>query len=98
MLGVHRRKHRLLAEELVIVFLDLRVEARIVIRVERSRIAAACGGVAHNSFVQAPQPSRSRRPLPDVVSFAWVCVAPPHDTPPANLPARHHPAHTPPPL
>src|SRR5258708_31083903 len=64
MLGVCDREHPALAEKLVIVFLGLGVEARVMIRVPGLR----AGRRALHRFVEAANPTAAGIPPPVVVA------------------------------
>src|SRR5271154_3943673 len=65
MLGVNRRQHLLLAQELVVVLFGLGIEARIVIGIPGLR--AGCGGI--DRLVQTTQAPRAGLPGPRVVAM-----------------------------
>src|ERR1700722_5166177 len=71
MLGVSDTQHRAITEKLVIVFLGLRVEARVVIRVPGLR----AGRSALQRLVQAANPARARIPAPIVVAAVGLLIA-----------------------
>src|SRR5215469_3619469 len=61
--SVYRREHGFLAEELVVVLFDFRVESRVVIRIPGGRVGTCGHRIAHNPFVQASDSARPRGPL-----------------------------------
>src|SRR5208282_1685346 len=70
MLGVHRRKHLLLAEELIVVLFGLGIEARIAIGVKALR-----GGRGRiHRLVQTAQAPRAGLPTPRVVAMIRIAV------------------------
>src|SRR6202158_4045116 len=75
--GVNACEHRLLAHELVVIFLGLGIEARVMIRIPRE-----CGGTrsdrrTQDRFVNAPDAAGVCVPAPCVVALAGISVAPP---------------------
>src|SRR5208283_4586805 len=65
MLGVNRREHLLLAQELVVVLFSLGIEARIVIGIPGLR----AGGGRVDRLVQTTQAPRAGLPSPRVVAM-----------------------------
>src|SRR5208282_2408719 len=66
MLGVNRREHLLLAEQLIVVLFGLGIEARIVIGGKALR--ASCGRI--HRLVQTAQAPRAGLPAPSVVAMS----------------------------
>src|SRR5208337_5388798 len=66
MLGVNRREHLLLAEELIVVLFGLGIETRIVIGVPAVRASRA----RIDRLVQTAQTPRARLPSPGVVAMS----------------------------
>ena len=77
MLGVNRREHVFLADELVDVLLGLGIEARIVIRIPRvGRSSARSGRRAHDRFVDAADTARTGVEAPDIIATLRIGVTP----------------------
>src|SRR5271156_3625535 len=70
MLGIIRREHLLLAQELVVVLLGLGIEARIVIGIPTLR--ARRGRI--DRLVQTSQTPRARLPGPRIVAMIRIGV------------------------
>src|ERR1700735_2498057 len=70
MLGINRRKHLLLAQELVVVLFGLGIETRIVIGIPGLR--AGCAGI--DRFVQTAKAPRTRFPGPRVVAMSRLGI------------------------
>src|ERR1700730_11245320 len=70
MLGVNRREHLFLAEELIVVLLGLGIEARIVIGIPGLR----AGRARIDRFVQTAQAPRTGLPGPGVVAMIRIGV------------------------
>src|SRR6202167_2997291 len=70
MLGVNRREHLLLAQELVVVLFGLRIEPRIVIGIPGLR----AGSARVNRLVQTAQAPRAGRPGPRIVAMRRIGV------------------------
>src|ERR1039458_8754276 len=70
MLGVNRREHLLLANELIVILFGLGIETRIVIGAEGLRVGR---GRIHR-LVQTAQAPRAGLPSPGVVSMSRIAV------------------------
>src|SRR5271163_5337666 len=71
MLGVNRRQHLLLAQELVVVLFGLGIEARIVIGIP----GLSAGRARIDRLVQTAQASRAGLPGPRIVAMRRIGVA-----------------------
>src|SRR5579863_243674 len=70
MLGVNRREHLLLAQELVVVLFGLGIEARIVIGIPGLRASRA----RVDRLVQTAQTARSGLPGPRIVAMRRIGI------------------------
>src|SRR5580692_7948621 len=70
MLGINRREHLLLAEELVVVLLGLRIKARIVIGIPGLRASRA----RIDRLIQTAQAPRAGLPGPGVITMSRIGI------------------------
>src|SRR5208283_4794516 len=70
MLGINRRQHFLLAQELVVVLFGLRIESRIVIGIP----AVRAGRAREDCLVQTTQTPRAGLPSPGIVAMIGIGV------------------------
>src|SRR5260370_39114491 len=85
MRGMNVCEHRLLDHELVVVFIGLGVEARLMIGIPRECGGTRSGSRTQDRFVNAPDPAGVCVPAPCVVALAGISIAPADESDAPNL-------------
>src|SRR5258708_7344130 len=85
MRGVNAAEHRPLAHELVVVFLGLGIEARVMIGIPRECGGSRSGRRTQDRLVNPSDPAGVCVPAPCIVALAGISIAPADESDAPNL-------------